>query len=137
MTLRTEAHALVKAFDHGFHDLALSPHQRLDDVLRTISGIPFGATDCAQPMRWALAERRPIDTFVVLTDNETWYGNLHPCEALARYRRELQLDARLVVVGMTGTAFSIADPEDPLCLDVVGFDAATPQVITDFAAGRV
>ena len=88
-------------------------------------------------MRWALAERRPIDTFVVLTDNETWYGDMHPCEALARYRRELQLDARLVVVGMTGTAFSIADPEDPLCLDVVGFDAATPQVITDCAAGRV
>ena len=45
--------------------------------------------------------------------------------------------ARLVVVAMTGTQFSIADPNDPLCLDVVGFDTTTPQVITDFAAGRI
>jgi 60 kDa SS-A/Ro ribonucleoprotein len=31
--------------------------------------------------------------------------------------------------------FSIADPSDPGMLDVVGFDTATPQLISDFACG--
>ena len=49
------------------------------------------------------------------------------------YRRASGIDARLVVVGMVSNGFSIADPADPGMLDVVGFDAATPQLISDFA----
>jgi 60 kDa SS-A/Ro ribonucleoprotein len=33
---------------------------------------------------------------------------------------------------MTSNGFSIADPHDPGTMDVVGFDPATPQVITEF-----
>ena len=33
---------------------------------------------------------------------------------------------------MTSNGFSIADPDDAGMLDVVGFDAATPHVISDF-----
>jgi 60 kDa SS-A/Ro ribonucleoprotein len=36
---------------------------------------------------------------------------------------------------MASNGFSIADPADAGMLDVVGFDAAVPQVIADFAAG--
>jgi 60 kDa SS-A/Ro ribonucleoprotein len=42
-----------------------------------------------------------------------------------------------VVVGMTSNGFTIADPDDPAVLDVVGFDTATPAVIADFATGQV
>jgi 60 kDa SS-A/Ro ribonucleoprotein len=38
---------------------------------------------------------------------------------------------------MVANAFSIADPADGGMLDVVGFDAATPQLIADFARGAV
>ena len=41
-----------------------------------------------------------------------------------------------VVVAMTSTGFSIADPEDGGMLDVVGFDAAGPQVIADFVGSQ-
>jgi 60 kDa SS-A/Ro ribonucleoprotein len=34
---------------------------------------------------------------------------------------------------MVSNGFSIADPADPGTLDVIGFDAATPQLISDFA----
>ena len=47
------------------------------------------------------------------------------------------IDARLVVVGMVSNGFSIADPADPGMLDVVGFDTATPQLISDFARGAL
>ncbi|HZS25542.1 MAG TPA: hypothetical protein VFA30_11230 [Gaiellaceae bacterium] len=33
--------------------------------------------------------------------------------------------------------FSIADPNDPGRLDVVGFDTATPQLVPDFARGAL
>ena len=33
--------------------------------------------------------------------------------------------------------FSIADPQDPGMLDVVGFDTATPQLDSDFARGAL
>ena len=42
--------------------------------------------------------------------------------------------AKLVVVAMASNGFSIADPEDAGMLDVVGFDAAAPQLIADFAS---
>jgi 60 kDa SS-A/Ro ribonucleoprotein len=97
----------------------------------------FGRTDCAQPMLYAQAHGRKIDTFVIYTDSETWAGNVHPAQALRDYRRTSGIDARLVVVGLVSNGFSIADPADPEMLDVVGFDTATPQLISDFARGAL
>jgi 60 kDa SS-A/Ro ribonucleoprotein len=121
----------------GLTPLAVSPRQRLDDVVRTVSGLPFGGTDCALPMLYALDREREIDTFVIYTDSETWAGSIHPARALADYRRASGIDARLVVVGMVSNGFSIADPNDPGMLDVVGFDTATPQLVSDFARGAL
>jgi 60 kDa SS-A/Ro ribonucleoprotein len=84
-------------------------------------------------MLYALERRLAIDTFVIYTDNETWAGTIHPDEALRRYRERMGLPSKLVVVGMTSTGFTIADPNDPGMLDVVGFDAAAPAVIADFS----
>ena len=121
----------------GLTPLAISPRQRLDDVVRTVGNLPFGGTDCALPMLYALDRGREIDTFVIYTDSETWAGDVHPARALADYRRASGIDARLVVVGMVSNGFSIADPNDPGMLDVVGFDTATPQLISDFARGAL
>ena len=84
-------------------------------------------------MLFALEQRLEIDTFVIYTDNETWAGTIHPDEALRTYRERTGIAAKLVVVGMTATGFTIADPNDAGMLDVVGFDSAAPAVIADFA----
>ena len=49
---------------------------------------------------------------MVLTDNETWAGNVHPAEALRQYRGRSGIPAKLVVVAMVSNGFSIADPND-------------------------
>jgi 60 kDa SS-A/Ro ribonucleoprotein len=123
--------------DDGLTPLAISPRQRLSDVVKTVSDLQFGGTDCALPMLYARAQEKEIDTFAIFTDSETWAGGVHPSEALAEYRRVSGIDARLVVIGMVANKFSIADPTDPGMLDVVGFDTATPQLISDFARGAV
>ncbi len=121
----------------GLTPLSISPRQRLDDAVNTISALLFGGTDCALPMLYAQAAKREIDTFVIYTDSETWAGDIHPVQALRDYRHASGLDARLVVVGMVSNGFSIADAADPGMLDVVGFDTATPQLIADFARGTL
>ena len=88
-------------------------------------------------MLYALEMRRSIDTFVIYTDSETWAGDVHPAQALGDYRHASGIEARLVVVGMVSNGFTIADPSDQGMLDVVGFDTATPQLISDFARGAL
>jgi len=117
----------------GIEPLAISPRMRLDDVIAKVSGLDFGGTDCALPMIWAAENKVPIDVFCVYTDSETWAGEIHPIQALNRYRGTMGIGAKLVVIGMTSNGFTIADPDDAGMLDVVGFDTATPSVIADFA----
>lgn len=123
--------------DAVLRELALSPRQRLDDAVRSISALPFGGTDCALPMTWALEKRKEFDTFVIYTDNETWAGNIQPHQALRRYRERMGIDAKLIVVAMASNGFTIADPNDRGMLDVVGFDSAVPNLISDFSRGNV
>lgn len=113
--------------------LELSPKQRLDQVVESISDLPFGRTDCSLPMLYAMAAKLDVDVFCIYTDNETWAGAIHPFQALDKYRKERgKPKAKLVVCGMTSTGFSIANPDDAGSLDVVGFDTSVPQVVRNF-----
>ena len=111
----------------------VSARERLDDVLQRTRALTFGRTDCSAPMRYALEQELKVDVFVIYTDNETWYGDIHPAQALQEYRRKTGIPAKLVVVAMTATGTSIADPNDAGMLDVSGFDASVPAVLADFA----
>lgn len=121
----------------GIQEVNLSARQRLDDVNREINRLPVGGTDCSLPMAWALHHKREIDNFVIYTDNETWAGRVHPHQALRDYRKAVNPNARLIVVGMTATPFTIADPSDAGMLDVVGFDAAAPSLMASFCRGEL
>jgi 60 kDa SS-A/Ro ribonucleoprotein len=116
----------------GMQPLRLTPSMRLDDAVKATSDLPFGRTDCALPMLYALERGLKVDAFVVYTDSETWAGAIHPVQALRQYRERTGIAAKLVVVGMVSNGFSIADPNDAFMLDVVGFDTAVPALIADF-----
>jgi 60 kDa SS-A/Ro ribonucleoprotein len=155
ITKRVEPHCEIVAFSHQMVPVTISERERLDDVVNKTRAIPMGGTDCALPMMWALGfsgqgdrwygntsyrkTRNSVigaDAFIIYTDNETWAGSIHPAQALRRYRDTTSIPAKLAVVGMTATEFTIADPNDAGMLDVVGFDAAAPQLIADFVAAE-
>jgi 60 kDa SS-A/Ro ribonucleoprotein len=119
----------------GLTELRISPRQRLDSVLKTMREQRMGGTDCALPMLYATEKGLDVDAFVVYTDSETWAGNIKPDQALNEYRRKVNPEAKLVVAGTASTEFSIADPQDPGMLDVVGFDSSAPSVIANFIRG--
>jgi 60 kDa SS-A/Ro ribonucleoprotein len=147
VTYKTEPKTILKGFTGGgwyrdsdqnhknLTDIDISRRSSLNSVVNAISRLDFGGTDCSLPMIDAIARGLEIDQFIVYTDNETWAGRKHPFQALKEYRQESGIDAKLVVVGMTGTKFTIADPSDPGMLDVVGFDTAAPNIISAFARG--
>ena len=144
--LRTEKNVMVRGFTAGagsyyrgtneLTDLRLTAKDTIEEVVSKTSRHNFGATDCALPMLYCLEKRIPVDAFIVYTDNETWAGNVHPYKALQQYRSQMGINAKLIVVGMTATDFTIADPNDAGSLDVVGFDTATPNLINDFISNK-
>jgi len=131
----TEPDVAIYGFATNFRELSISPRQRLADAVRTIEHLPFGGTDCALPFKVARENKWEFDMFAVLTDSETWAGRGHPHSELVRYRKEMGIPARSAVLGMTSTGFSIADPDDPGMLDIVGMDTAVPNLLNEFARG--
>lgn len=135
----TQASHRFMAFSSGFVPLSLGRRDRLDQVVRKVSGLPFDSTDCSRPMTWAREvwkrEKQGFDAFVVFTDNDTNCNKIAPHEALRRYRQHTGIDAKLIVMAMTADRFTIADPDDAGMLDMAGLDAAGPRLITDFVGG--
>jgi 60 kDa SS-A/Ro ribonucleoprotein len=134
---RTEPWTAIMGFADSFRDLGITAKDRIDEATRKVSGLTFGGTDASLPMTWALANKVNVDTFVVLTDSETWAGKIQPVQALVKYRQATGINAKLIVVGMTSTGFTIADPTDAGMLDVVGFDGAAPALMAKFAKGLI
>ncbi len=133
LTARVDAATTVTALEDGVRPLPVSSRTTLTEAMGLGVGSDFGATDCALPILHATRKRIEVDAFMVLTDRETWFGDVHPARALADYRQRTGVAARLVVVGLAGEPFQIADPGDPGMLDVVGFDPAVPLAVREFA----
>jgi 60 kDa SS-A/Ro ribonucleoprotein len=136
VTANVEDDYAIGVFATYFKETTISPRQRLDGVRTHLKQYRFGGTDCAKPITSALEQKREFDAFIIYTDNETWAGNVHPFQALKRYRDKMGIPAKLIVVGMASNNFTIADPKDAGMLDVVGFDATAPNVISNFITGR-
>lgn len=143
---RTEPYSEIRGFtstgnyhrgDTVLTDLGIDESTSLSNAMRNVQRSNFGGTDCALPMLWAKESNVEIDTFVVITDNETWAGRTHPFQALKQYRKHTGIDARLAVFGVSASPFTIADPNDRGMMDFVGFDSNAPYALANFSAGRL
>jgi 60 kDa SS-A/Ro ribonucleoprotein len=68
MTLEAKPCCEVMDFASEFHALPLHNGMTLQACQRAKQGMSFGATDCAKPMTWAMAQKKTFDVFVVHTD---------------------------------------------------------------------
>lgn len=141
--LETEKNVNVVAFSAGLTDLCapFSRHQltrgmTIDQALSVTNGMAFSNTDCVLPIKHAIEKNLHVDAFIILTDNETYAPNEHPQSALVRYRALTGIQAKLIVIGMTGNCFTIADPTDKNTLNLAGFDTSTPEIASMFLRGE-
>lgn len=133
VTANVEPNYHIMAFSNGVTEVPISARTKLDAAIQAINGLHAGGTDCSLPMLYATQNKIPVDVFCVYTDSETYAGNIHPHKALEQYRQKMGRPAKLVVIGMVASEFTIANPGDAGMLDVVGFDTSTPAIIADFA----
>ncbi|PIO72200.1 hypothetical protein TELCIR_05880 [Teladorsagia circumcincta] len=138
VSLKNEKTVECVGFCDNLVELPFRGDWTLSKIEEYMDRLPFGATDCALPMLWAKEKKKEFDVFVVYTDCETYFGEVHPYQALRDYRESSGItDAKLIVMGMTATDFTIADPEDAGMMDIVGFDSAVPTLLHDFVTGKL
>jgi hypothetical protein len=142
--LETETNVSAVAFSNTLTDL-LAPSSKnrltrgmtLQQALAATNGMNFSNTDCVLPIQHAIKHNILIDAFIVITDNETYAPNEHPQNALIRYRELTGIQAKLIVLGMTGNCFTIVDPTDRNTLNLAGFDTSTPEIASMFMRGEI
>ena len=133
VTARTEENYHISAFDTNMYQLPITAESTLKEAMDTARYWGWGGTDCAQPLLYAMKNELDVDAFVMYTDSETWAGEIHVKDAFDQYRNRFNKpDAKVIVVGMVSNGFTIADPKDPNMLDIVGFDSASPSLISSF-----
>jgi 60 kDa SS-A/Ro ribonucleoprotein len=132
---RTEPNCEIVGFDTSINRLDIGRRTDLKSVLSMrFNG---GGTDCSLPMEYAIEKKIDVDAFVVLSDAQTWAGRTHPYQSLNRYRKLRGKQTKLIGVGMVANEFTMAEPGDVNSLNVVGFDASVPQVISNFVGETV
>lgn len=136
VTANVEPNAHFVAYSDELVPVDIRPSMRLDEVIRTLRRIPFGGTLCALPIEAALADQTAVDAFISYTDSETgnWGWNGDVPTSLRRYRAASGLVAKHAVVAATAGSVSVADPSDPLQLDVAGFSPDVPHALAAFLA---
>ncbi len=111
---RTEAKHIIKGFTStdGYlsgtnlmSDLQITANTTLAEAFSEVDQNNFGETDCALPVLDAIKRQIFVDVFVVITDNETWAGEIHPSQALQEYRSRINPKAKMIVIGMTSNWF--------------------------------
>jgi 60 kDa SS-A/Ro ribonucleoprotein len=128
---RTEPAYQVYGFSHQFTDLGITAKSTLEEAFKKVQDRNFGSTNPGLAIEHAEKHKWPVESFVIMTDNEVNSGS-HPARLLVNYRRKTGINAKMSCVGMTATHMSLADPKDPGMMDFIGFDLNTPEAISEF-----
>lgn len=134
ITANVEKNVVITAFGTNIKELSISPRERLDDVMKRYNS-SYGGTDCSLPLELASSRKWDVDAIEIITDNETWAGGTHVFQAVESFRQKHNPNLRFVDVAMTATDSQLSKTADPLSLEVVGFDANVPQVVSQFISG--
>ncbi len=134
--MRVERDYQIMAFSHQFREVTWGRTATLGQVLEATRKMGFGMTDCGLPIQWATNQGLEFDVIMILTDNETNRGHAIP-DLLRNYRQKVGIETRFITAAMVANNYSVADPTDPGMLDIVGFDAALPRLVSQFAKGEI
>ena len=132
----SEPASMAVGFADQIRELGISKVSSLAEAMRVGAHLSrmWGSTNPGALIEFAARQRLEVDTFVVITDNEVNSGR-HVKHLLDQYRRESGIPAKLCVLATSVTNMSIADPSDPGMLDIAGFGADVPALLTEFSRG--
>lgn len=132
-TAKAEQNYVIRGFSTEFKDLGITASDSFLSACKKTQDNNFGGTDAALAYEWALKNKIHVDVFCLWTDNESWAGRWHPTQALAKYRAEVNPNAKAVYTSITASKGTLVDPKDQLSFDFAGFDPAIPKAIQEIA----
>lgn len=137
VTARAEQQYVIRGFSDKMVDLNIQPQDRLETVETRMNAIAAGWTLCNLPMEDAIKNNMDVDAFVIYTDSETG-STENPATVFKRFQTKMNKpEAKFIVNGMVANDISLADPNNPNMLDVVGFSSDTPAVMSAFIRGDI
>ncbi|MBC6419648.1 MAG: TROVE domain-containing protein [Prochloron sp. SP5CPC1] len=145
VTAKAEKNYAIRGFSTKFRDLGISKKDSFRSAIRNgsatrcakASNQNFGGTDASVAYDWMIKNKFKADIICFWTDSESWAGNSHPAQALAKYRQKVNENIRAVYVTLAPYGITLVDPKDPLSWDLGGFDPGIPRLIQMLAQGEV
>lgn len=119
------------AFSESAQPIYVNPEATMNEIRDQLFDMNHICTNVGAPLEVALRENLHVDAFIIVTDNAVNRGQ-HAAELFREYQERLNPDAKFIVLAMTATDYSVADPNNPDMLDISGFDASVPVVIERF-----
>jgi len=130
--VRMESNVHIIGFDTSANNyIPITKRTTIDSiVMQARSG---GGTNCAIPFDVALKAKNDFDAVVMLTDSESWAGWRHTFQMCDEYRRKRNPNCKAVEMQLAGSRAGTAQlPDDPLNLQVSGFDASAYNIVESF-----
>lgn len=147
ITYRVEPNAVLISYSGNYKELPVSRRMTMTSLLKNFGH--GGATNTALPLHYAIDKNIDFDAIVSYTDNETWAGRSsyhygyrggrtgHVTELLRDYQRKVGHPVRFANVAMVANGVTDVDPTNANMFEIAGMDSQTPQVISEFVAGRI
>lgn len=129
--MKSHANYFIGGFGNNFRKLELSSGDSLDATMKKIRQFPWQSTNISSVYDFARMNRIPVDVFGVITDNDVNSGRA-PTQALQLYRTHMNKNAAQIVCATSMSKFTVADPKDPLQIDIPGFDSHVPAIFSEF-----
>lgn len=130
---KSHANHMIGGFSRSFKPLAITPNMDLETCMKVIRNFDWSSTNVSSVMEYAVKEKLPVDSFVIITDNDVNSGS-QPTQALAKFRKAMSKPAASsIVIATSMSEFSVADPKDPLQFDIAGFDSSAPALVSELA----
>ena len=137
VTAKAERNYALRGFSTEFIDLGITKRDSFRSALVKAKNKNFGGTDASVAYDWAIKNKFKADVICFWTDSESWAGRQHPAQALKKYRRHVNPDAKAVYVTLAPYNITLVDPQDENSWDLAGFDPGTPRLIQMLANGEV
>ena len=128
---KSHANYFVGGFSRHFEPLAISPNMKLDQTMEVIRRFNWSSTNISSVAEYATKNRMNVDVFGIITDNDVNMG-IQPTKALEKFRKTVGKNAAQIVVATSMSNFTVADPKDPMQVDIPGFDSHVPAIFAEF-----
>ena len=132
--VKAEKNYTVGMFDTQFKIAEIDKGLSFGRMMDRNNGIwptRFGGTDASLAYEHAIKEKKIVDTFISITDNESWAGKRHPSVAFKDYQKKINNNAKAIYITLkpTGDRITLADPYSNQSFDIAGFSDQTVKLV--------